>query len=131
MGSLSAPTNSLGFGQVSSVEIERICNGVDKNVVETAAIGVPSPGGGPEQLVIAVVLKDSDNTKADLNQLKISFNSAVQRKLNPLFRVLMFDAHTVAVCVKTFCTDNMLTCILNCVGFSGLASLISSKNSNK
>ncbi|KAE8125011.1 hypothetical protein FH972_019849 [Carpinus fangiana] len=87
MGSLSAPTNSLGFGQVSSVEIERICNGVDKNVVETAAIGVPSPGGGPEQLVIAVVLKDLGNTKADLNQLKISFNSAVQKKLNPLFRV--------------------------------------------
>lgn len=92
----SALTNSLLFGQVSSVEIERICNAVDSNVLETAAIGVPPPGGGPEQLVIAVVFKDSDNLKTDLNQLKILFNSAVQKKLNPLFRVLMLASHTVA-----------------------------------
>ncbi|GLT55377.1 hypothetical protein SLA2020_285060 [Shorea laevis] len=81
-------TMNLGGIKVSSVEIERICNGVNNNVLETAAIGVPSPGGGPEQLVIAVVFKDSDNMKADLNELKISFNSAVQKKLNPLFRFL-------------------------------------------
>ncbi|KAE8125012.1 hypothetical protein FH972_019850 [Carpinus fangiana] len=80
-------TMNLGGIKVSSVEIERICNGVDNRVLETAAIGVPPPGGGPEQLVVAVVFKDSDNMKADLNQLKISFNSAVQKKLNPLFRV--------------------------------------------
>ena len=49
---------SLLFGQVSSVEIERICNAADNSVLETAAIGVPSSGGGPEQLVIAVVSKD-------------------------------------------------------------------------
>ncbi|KAB1218864.1 Protein kinase G11A [Morella rubra] len=72
---------------VSSVEIERICNAVDSNVLETAAIGVPPSGGGPEQLVIAVVFKDPDNMKADLDQLKKSFNSAVQKNLNPLFRV--------------------------------------------
>jgi len=89
---------------VSSVEIEGICNGVNNNVLETAAIGVPPPGGGPEQLVVAVVLKDSDNMKGDINQLKISFNSAVQKKLNPLFRVLMFAPHTVALCVKTLAT---------------------------
>lgn len=77
------------FGKVSSVEIERICNEVDDSVLETAAIGVPPLGGGPEQLVIAVVFKDSNNPKEDLNQLKISFNSAVQKKLNPLFRVLI------------------------------------------
>ncbi|KAG7944430.1 hypothetical protein I3843_15G102100 [Carya illinoinensis] len=80
-------TMNLGGIKVSSVEIERICNAVDNNVLETAAIGVPPPGGGPEQLVIAVVFKDSDNMKADLNQLKILFNSAVQKNLNPLFRV--------------------------------------------
>ncbi|XP_059455543.1 probable acyl-activating enzyme 17, peroxisomal [Corylus avellana] len=80
-------TMNLGGIKVSSVEIERICNGVDNSVLETAAIGVPPPEGGPEQLVVAVVFKDSDNMKADLNQLKISFNSAVQKKLNPLFRV--------------------------------------------
>ncbi|XP_062158336.1 probable acyl-activating enzyme 17, peroxisomal [Alnus glutinosa] len=80
-------TMNLGGIKVSSVEIERICNGVDNIVLETAAIGVPPPGGGPEQLVVAVVFKDSDNMKGDINQLKISFNSAVQKKLNPLFRV--------------------------------------------
>lgn len=99
---------------MSSVEIERICNGVNNNVLETAAIGVPSPGGGPEQLVIAVVFKDSDNMKADLNELKISFNSAVQKKLNPLFRVFMFAPHTVSKTWATLCTD-MLTCILNSI----------------
>lgn len=97
---MHALTDSLLFGQVSSVEIERICNGVDNSVLETAAIGVPPPSGGPEQLVVAVVFKDSDNLKADLNQLKISFNSAVQKKLNPLFRVLMFARHTVTLSVK-------------------------------
>ena len=68
---------SLLFGQVSFVEIERICNAADNSVLETATIGVPPSGGGPEQLVIAVVFKDSENTTADLNQLRISFNSAM------------------------------------------------------
>ncbi|XP_030936083.1 probable acyl-activating enzyme 17, peroxisomal [Quercus lobata] len=80
-------TMSLGGIKVSSVGIERICNAADNSVLETAAIGVPPSGGGPEQLVIAVVFKDSENRMADLNQLRTSFNSAVQKKLNPLFRV--------------------------------------------
>ncbi|KAF9667692.1 hypothetical protein SADUNF_Sadunf15G0050100 [Salix dunnii] len=80
-------TMNLGGIKVSSVEIERICNAVDSNVLETAAIGVPPPQGGPEQLVIALVFKDSDDSTADLDKLRISFNSAVQKKLNPLFRV--------------------------------------------
>lgn len=80
-------TMNLGGIKVSSVEIERICNAVDSNVLETAAIGVPPPQGGPEQLVIAVVFKDSDDSTVDLDKLRISFNSAVQKKLNPLFRV--------------------------------------------
>ncbi|KAK4546485.1 hypothetical protein RGQ29_032885 [Quercus rubra] len=80
-------TMNLGGIKVSSVEIERICNAADNSVLETAAIGVPPSGGGPEQLVIAVVFKDSENTTTDLNQLRISFNSTVQKKLNPLFRV--------------------------------------------
>ena len=95
---------SLLFGQVSSVEIERICNAVDNNVLETAAIGVPPSGGGPEQLVIVVVFKDLENTTVDLNQLRISFNSAVQKKLNPLFRVLIFAPHTAALSVKIWDT---------------------------
>ncbi|KAM7267608.1 hypothetical protein ACFE04_009774 [Oxalis oulophora] len=80
-------TMNLGGIKVSSVEIERICNSADANVLETAAIGVPPSEGGPEQLVVAVVFRDSSSQTPDLNQLKTSFNSAVQKKLNPLFRV--------------------------------------------
>ena len=76
-------------GQVSSVEIERICNEVDSSVLETAAIGVPPSGGGPELLTIVVVFKDANSTKQDLHRLRMSFNSALQKKLNPLFRVLI------------------------------------------
>ncbi|XP_059644423.1 probable acyl-activating enzyme 17, peroxisomal [Cornus florida] len=86
-------TMNLGGIKVSSVEIERICNAVDENVLETAAIGVPPVGGGPERLVIAVVFKDSNDSSSDLNKLKMAFNLAVQKKLNPLFKV----SHVVSV----------------------------------
>ncbi|KAJ9174109.1 hypothetical protein P3X46_017172 [Hevea brasiliensis] len=86
-------TMNLGGIKVSSVEIERICNAVDSSILETAAIGVPPPQGGPERLVIAVVFNDPDNSTTDLEQLRKSFNSAVQKKLNPLFRV----SHVVAL----------------------------------
>lgn len=79
-------TMNLGGIKVSSVEIERICNEVDSSILETAAIGVPPSGGGPELLTIVVVFKDA-NSKQDLHQLRMSFNSALQKKLNPLFRV--------------------------------------------
>lgn len=80
-------TMNLGGIKVSSVEIERICNGVHSSILETAAIGVPPSGGGPEQLVIVVVFRNASEPTPDLNQLKISFNSALQKQLNPLFRV--------------------------------------------
>ncbi|XP_074317099.1 putative acyl-activating enzyme 17, peroxisomal isoform X2 [Silene latifolia] len=80
-------TMNLGGIKVSSVEIERLCNGADSNILETAAVGVPPTEGGPEQLVIAVVFKDASAPKPDLNQLKMSFNFALQKQLNPLFKV--------------------------------------------
>ncbi|XP_010546235.1 PREDICTED: probable acyl-activating enzyme 17, peroxisomal [Tarenaya hassleriana] len=79
-------TMNLGGIKVSSVEIERVCNHVDDKILETAAIGVPPPEGGPEQLVIAVVFKNPVHDN-DLNHLKKSFNSELQKKLNPLFKV--------------------------------------------
>jgi hypothetical protein len=75
-----------GHFQVSSIEIERICNRVNDAILETAAIGVPPIGGGPEQLIIAAVLKDQSSQVEDLNQLKLAFNVAL-KKLNPLFKV--------------------------------------------
>ncbi|KAK4409509.1 putative acyl-activating enzyme 17, peroxisomal [Sesamum angolense] len=80
-------TMNLGGIKVSSVEIERICNSVDTGVLETAAVGVPPAGGGPERLVIAVVFKNPDKPITDLSNLSASFNSALQKKLNPLFKV--------------------------------------------
>ncbi|KAM3275138.1 hypothetical protein ACQJBY_043858 [Aegilops geniculata] len=79
-------TMNLGGIKVSSIEIERICNRVNDAILETAAIGVPPVGGGPEQLTIAVVFKDQSPQAEDLNQLKLMFNSAL-KKLNPLFKV--------------------------------------------
>uniref|UniRef100_A0A453KR05 AMP-dependent synthetase/ligase domain-containing protein n=1 Tax=Aegilops tauschii subsp. strangulata TaxID=200361 RepID=A0A453KR05_AEGTS len=78
-------TMNLGGIKVSSIEIERICNRVNDAILETAAIGVPPVGGGPEQLTIAVVFKDQSPQAEDLNQLKLMFNSAL-KKLNPLFK---------------------------------------------
>ncbi|KAG7556168.1 AMP-dependent synthetase/ligase [Arabidopsis suecica] len=80
-------TMNLGGIKVGSIEIERVCNSVDDSVLETAAIGVPPPSGGPEQLVIAVVFKSPEISNHDLNLLKKSFNSEIQKKLNPLFKV--------------------------------------------
>lgn len=80
-------TMNLGGIKVSSVEIERICNAVDGSVLETAAFGVPPLGGGPEMLVIAVVFKDCNDSATDLAKLQKYFNSALQSKLNPLFKV--------------------------------------------
>ncbi|KAK6153506.1 hypothetical protein DH2020_013145 [Rehmannia glutinosa] len=80
-------TMNLGGIKVSSVEIERICNSVNTCILETAAVGVPPPGGGPERLVVAVVFKDTDKPILDLSNLAASFNSALQKKLNPLFKV--------------------------------------------
>nr|GMD34034.1 probable acyl-activating enzyme 17, peroxisomal [Ipomoea batatas] len=80
-------TMNLGGIKVSSLEIERICNAVDDDILETAAIGVPPAGGGPEKLVIVVVFKDANEPNHSLNKLMIAFNSALQKKLNPLFKV--------------------------------------------
>lgn len=99
------------FGQVSSVEIERICNGVDSSILETAAIGVPPSGGGPELLTIAVVFKDSNSTNQDLHQLRMSFNSALQKKLNPLFRVvIIFFFRKTASFICTMVTLRLKEC---------------------
>ncbi|KAF4398802.1 hypothetical protein G4B88_028165 [Cannabis sativa] len=80
-------TMNIGGIKISSIEIERVCNEVDDRVFETTAIGVPPLGGGPEQLVVFFVLKDSNDTTIDLNQLRLSFNLGLQKKLNPLFKV--------------------------------------------
>ena len=73
--------------QTSSVEIERVCNKVDDSVLEIAAVGVAPPQGGPEMLVVFVILKKGVNT--DPEKLRTQFSKAIQQSLNPLFKVLL------------------------------------------
>ncbi|KAJ0986784.1 hypothetical protein J5N97_005140 [Dioscorea zingiberensis] len=81
-------TMNLGGIKVSSIEIERVCNGVNNAILETAAFGVPPFGGGPEQLVVAVVFKDqTSSSQINVDKLKQAFNSSLQKKQNPLFEV--------------------------------------------
>lgn len=78
-------TMNLGGIKTSSVEIERVCNQADDSVLETAAVGAAPPQGGPELLVVFAVLKEGINT--DPEKLRIQFSKAIQRRLNPLFKV--------------------------------------------
>ena len=49
------PLETSTLCQVSSVELERVCVEGVPSVLEAAAVGVPAPGGGPEQLVLFLV----------------------------------------------------------------------------
>lgn len=79
-------TMNLGGIKTSSVEIERVCNRADEGLLETAAVSIKPSGGGPEQLAILAVLKDR-SAPYDANLLKSRFQKAIQRNLNPLFKV--------------------------------------------
>jgi len=79
-------TMNLGGIKTSSVEIERVCNRADEGLLETAAVSIKPSGGGPEQLAILAVLKDR-TAPYDANLLKSKFQRAIQRNLNPLFKV--------------------------------------------
>ncbi|KAK9674342.1 hypothetical protein RND81_12G226600 [Saponaria officinalis] len=78
-------TMNLGGIKTSSVEIERVCNKADEGVSEIAAIGVAPAGGGPEMLIVFVVLKEG--ATSDPEKLRLLFSKAIQRSLNPLFKV--------------------------------------------
>ncbi|KAJ7537812.1 hypothetical protein O6H91_11G022600 [Diphasiastrum complanatum] len=78
-------TMNLGGIKTSAIEIEQVCNRAHERVLETAAISMPPPGGGPEQLIIISVLKDGPPINAE--SLKQAFASAIHSKLNPLFKV--------------------------------------------
>lgn len=81
-------TMNLGGIKVSSVEIERACNGT-AGVAETAAIAVSPVGGGPSMLVMVVMLNDHSKHKDDafMKKLKADLQTAIKTKLNPLFHI--------------------------------------------
>jgi acetyl-CoA synthetase len=77
-------TMNLGGIKTSSAEIERVCNVVD-GVLDTAAIAVAPPGGGPSLLVIHAVLGPG-STRAP-TELLPDFQRNIRERLNPLFKV--------------------------------------------
>jgi acetyl-CoA synthetase len=91
---------NLGGIKVGSVEIERTLNRLPA-ILETAAVAVPPPGGGPDRLVIFAVLKpqESGNSKTPLlpkegrsgapntEALKREMQQAIKEHLNPLFHI--------------------------------------------
>lgn len=84
--------------QVSSVELERVVlEHLNRVVLEAAAVGVPTPGGGPELLHLFLVLHPSAAQQVagtpggkdaeGLAQLQQQCQAAVRTGLNPLFKV--------------------------------------------
>lgn len=64
-------------------------------ILEAAAVGFPTPGGGPEQLHIFVVLAPDAATAAGggqgggvhLQRIQQDCQAAIKQALNPLFKV--------------------------------------------
>lgn len=79
--------------QVSSVELERVCQKWVPQVQELAAVGVPSPGGGPDRLVLFVVPAETKTAKIDPLALRNACQQAIRTHLNPLFRVDQVRTH--------------------------------------
>ena len=73
------------------MELERACVESISEVMEAAAVGVPTPGGGPDKLVLFVVLqpaaKGSKPERGNTEQLKKQCQAAIRERLNPLFRL--------------------------------------------
>jgi acetyl-CoA synthetase len=75
---------NLGGIKVSSLQIEEVVGGVE-GVLETAAIAVPPPAGGPDMLVVYAV--PTGQTELNAADLLSSMQQAIRTKLNPLFKV--------------------------------------------
>ena len=77
--------------QVSSVELERVVlQQVSPRLTEVAAVGVPAPGGGPDQLYMFVVASDHHSKRAGSDhvaELQALCQAALKQHLNPLFKV--------------------------------------------
>jgi acetyl-CoA synthetase len=76
---------NLGGIKIGSVELERTLNNVT-GVIETAAVAVPPPGGGPDRLVIFAVMKE-ESKPVQLDALKNEMQRAIKEHLNPLFHI--------------------------------------------
>ena len=75
---------NLGGIKVGSAEIERVLDRVP-GVLETAAVAVPPPGGGPAELVVFAVLEAGAGPRLD--ELTEACRREIRERLNPLFRL--------------------------------------------
>jgi acetyl-CoA synthetase len=75
---------NLGGVKVSAAEIERVLN-AQADVVETAAVAVNPPDGGPSRLVIFVVPRAGIQHEA--SAWKERLQQAIKAELNPLFKI--------------------------------------------
>ncbi len=73
---------NLGGIKVSCVQIEELLSH-HASVRELAAVSVPPPGGGPEQLIIFVVL----HAEIDLQTFQLEMQQTIKTRLNPLFKI--------------------------------------------
>eukprot|EP00250_Pteridium_aquilinum_P017529 c23675_g1_i1 orf=239-583(-) len=76
-----------GGSQTSAVEIERVCNKASEYIIETAAVAVPPYGGGPDELVMFVILADTVGPNVTADHLQKALTKALQMHLNPYFKV--------------------------------------------
>lgn len=76
---------NLGGIKIGSVELERALNNV-AGIMETAAVAVPPPGGGPDRLVIFAVIKEECKTMK-MDAVKSEMQQAIKNHVNPLFRI--------------------------------------------
>ena len=106
------------------MELERACVQGVSDIQEAAAVGVPSPGGGPEQLVLFVVPRDTGASGRN-PKIKAQCQAAIRSKLNPLFKVDRVSSRLSSILLMCYCfshTPDMRVCI----GIPGLLLQISS-----
>ncbi|KAJ1426093.1 Ubiquitin-conjugating enzyme E2 [Sesbania bispinosa] len=75
-------TMNLGGIKTSSVEIERVCDRADECIMETAAISVAPPNGGPEQLVSLVRIVPEFPRTASNKLLRRVLRDQMKRELS-------------------------------------------------
>ena len=81
---------NLGGIKVSAVEIEKILNRHEA-IFETAAIGVPPPDSGPEQLIVYYIPKKEVALE---EKLKKELQTMLSADLNPLFKIAEIKPQT-------------------------------------
>ena len=77
------------------MELERACVESLPEIMEAAAVGVPTPGGGPDKLVLFVVMQpghdaaagSSGGSSGSSQQLLKQCQAAIRERLNPLFHL--------------------------------------------